>query len=341
MIDIAHIKCIKCNIKRPNFNYINQHKALYCNGCKLPDMVDIKSAKCIKCNIIQASYNYPNKTKKLYCNKCKLPDMVDIHNKNKKCTNCKLTIAVFNYSDQTNGLYCNNCKLPDMVNIKSKKCIICNLKHSNFNYINEKIALYCNSCKLPDMVDIKHNKCKLCKLYRSDKKHKYYCTSCFHYTFPDNKLSRNHKSKENQIINDLNYKLNNIIIQDKKIYDGCSRRRPDGLIKLSDYNIIIEIDENQHYNYECENKRSMELFQDLGNSPLTLIRFNPDGYISKENKKIKSLFGNTNIDGKLKIINQIEYNKRFNILLEVIKYNIKNLPVKEFNYIELYYNNYD
>ena len=128
-----------------------------------------------------------------------------------------------------------------------------------------------------------------------------------------------------------------MIIQDKIITNGCSKRRPDGLIQLNDFNIIIEIDENQHNNYTCENKRIAEIFQDLGNSPLTIIRFNPDNYILNT-KKIKSPFGITKTDGRLKIINQVEYKKRFDKLLDTINYNIKTLPDKEINIINLFYN---
>ena len=35
----------------------------------------------------------------------------------------------------------------------------------------------------------------------------------------------------------------------------------------------VEIDENQHTNYSCENKRTMEIFNDLGRRPLVMIRF--------------------------------------------------------------------
>ena len=84
----------------------------------------------------------------------------------------------------------------------------------------------------------------------------------------------------------------------------------------------------------------MEIFKDLGNSPLTIIRFNPDGYISKENKKIKSPFGITKVDGKLKIINNKEYNSRLNKLIEIIKKNLNIIPVKEINTINLFYTNY-
>ena len=80
----------------------------------------------------------------------------------------------------------------------------------------------------------------------------------------------------------------------------------------------------------------MEIFKDLGNSPLTIIRFNPDTY-KLNNKKIKSPFGITKNYGKLKIINQKEYKLRFNKLLETINSNIKIIPDKEINIIHLFY----
>lgn len=51
-------KCIKCNIKRPNFNYKEEKKALYCGNCKLSDMVDINNKKCINCNIKNPTFGY-------------------------------------------------------------------------------------------------------------------------------------------------------------------------------------------------------------------------------------------------------------------------------------------
>jgi hypothetical protein len=262
--------------------------------------------------------------------------MVNI--RSKKCIICNDKIPNFNYKNESKALYCNDCKLPDMINIKNKKCIICNDKIPNFNYKNKSKALYCNDCKLDNMIDIRSKKCQLCNLVQSTKKYDYLCYSCYYYTNPDSVLTRNHKSKENKIISDLNKEFNNIIIQDKRISNGCSKRRPDGLIQLNDYNIIIEIDENQHSDYPCENKRLMEIFKDLGNSPLTIIRFNPDAY-KIDSKKIKSPFGITKLDGKLKIINQKEYNLRLNKLIETIKENINIIPDKEINTIHLFYDN--
>ena len=81
----------------------------------------------------------------------------------------------------------------------------------------------------------------------------------------------------------------------------------------------------------------MEIFKDLGNSPLTIIRFNPDSY-KIDNKMIKSPFGITKIDGKLKIINKSEYNIRLTKLIETINNNKNIIPDKEINIINLFYN---
>lgn len=77
------------------------------------------------------------------------------------------------------------------------------------------------------------------------------------------------------------------IITDKRVYDGCSKRRPDIFIDMGYQIIIVEIDENQHTNYDCscENRRLMELSQDVNHRPIVFIRFNPDNY-KKNNKTI-------------------------------------------------------
>ena len=82
----------------------------------------------------------------------------------------------------------------------------------------------------------------------------------------------------------------------------------------------------------------MEIFQDLGNVPLIIIRFNPDSYIEID-KKIRSPFGlQKNI---LKIINKKEYNRRLTQLISTIQSNITTIPIKEINMITLFYNKYE
>jgi len=134
------------------------------------------------------------------------------------------------------------------------------------------------------------------------------------------------------------YRLKEIytdIILDKAVDGGCSRKRPDGLIDLLTHSIIIEIDEDQHRGYSCENKRSMQLFTDLGSRPIIFIRLNPDSYISN-GKRMKGCFTLSKSSGEL-IPNEKEISERFNALLETID-ECKSFPDKTVAVVELYFN---
>ena len=122
-------------------------------------------------------------------------------------------------------------------------------------------------------------------LFLHSNKYEGYCLRCFVYLFPDRPNSHNYKTKEISVVEYIQKEFQNkTIITDKKIQDGCSRRRPDILIDLGYQVIIVEIDENQHIDYDCscENKRIMELSQDVGHRSLIFIRFNPDEYLDKD-----------------------------------------------------------
>lgn len=62
----------------------------------------------------------------------------------------------------------------------------------------------------------------------------------------------------------------------------CSERRyrPDAYAELPLFNLIVECDESQHVDYDrgCELKRVIELLAASCGKPLTVIRWNPDGY---------------------------------------------------------------
>jgi hypothetical protein len=132
-------------------------------------------------------------------------------------------------------------------------------------------------------------------------------------------------------------------INDKKIYDGCSKRRPDLLLDLGYQIIIIEIDENKHDNYDCicENKRLMEISKDLNYRPIIFIRFNPDKYIDNNGNIIKSCWKLHKVSDILYIEkNKInEWNDRLKSLELQIKYWIdtKNKTDKTIEIIELFY----
>ena len=154
-------------------------------------------------------------------------------------------------------------------------------------------------------------------------------------------MSRNYKTKEYCVVDFVKNKYPNLIwIADKKINNGSSKRRPDLLLDLIYQIIIIEIDENQHTDYDCscENKRLMELSQDLQHRPIVFIRFNPDKYINQEGVTIKSCW-KINKLGLLQIMKtkENEWMERINALKQQIHYWIGTPPEKMVEIIHLFY----
>ncbi len=141
--------------------------------------------------------------------------------------------------------------------------------------------------------------------------------------FSDKPVSRNYKTKEYAVVEFVKTKFTELnFIADKIISGGYSRRRPDLLLDMLYQIIIIEIDENQHTDYDCsfQNKRLMELSQDLGHRPIVFIRFNPDDY-KKNRKNITSCWGcDKNGICVVKKSKQKELLERLNTLEEQIKY---------------------
>ena len=142
--------------------------------------------------------------------------------------------------------------------------------------------------------------------------------------FPDKPNARNYKTKERNVVEHVLEKFPDVTwIADKKIQEGCSKRRPDLLLDLGYQIIIIEVDENQHTDYDCscENKRIMEISQDLGHRPIVFIRFNPDGYVTKENANIPSCWGTDKTGAcAIKKTKVKEWQTRLDTLCEQIHY---------------------
>ena len=198
---------------------------------------------------------------------------------------------------------------------------------------------YCNDHKLDNMVDVINKKClnEWCQT-RATEKYDGYCFYCYINMFPDKPVSRNYKTKEQSVVKNIKDKFPNVDwIADKRIDDGCSKRRPDLFLHLGNQILIIEVDENQHtdYNCSCENKRIMELSLDVGHIPIVFIRFNPDMYF-KQKTKITSCWG-LNGNGILVIKKKDEWNERLSCLSDMVEYWLKHITDKTIETIHLYY----
>jgi hypothetical protein len=157
--------------------------------------------------------------------------------------------------------------------------------------------------------------------------------------FPELPNVRNYKTKEKEVVDRIKEVFPNLTwIADKKIQDGCSSKRPDLFLDLGTHLLIIEVDENKHTNYDCscENKRLMELSQDVGHRPIVFIRFNPDSYTDLSGNKIKSCW-RLNKLGVMCIDNEKNWNGRISTLLEQIQYWIDNPVEKTVEIVELFY----
>ena len=302
-------------------------------------MIYIKNNTCIyeDCKK-QPIYNNEGEKKGLYCSIHKLDGMIDIKNKTCIHLNCK-TRPYFNNEGEKKGLYCSSHKLDGMIYIIHKTCIHLNCKKQpTFNYENEKTALYCSTHKLDGMIDIKNKTCKTYLCYTLvTEKYDGYCLYCYINLFPDKPVTRNYKTKEYSVVEYVKEKYPILSwISDKTIKDGCSKRRPDLLLDLGYQIIIIEIDENQHTDYDCscENKRIMELSQDLNHRPIIFIRFNPDDYLI-DDKKISSCW-TLNKKGLciIKKSKEVEWLERLKALEQQIDYWI-NSSIKTNKTVEI------
>ena len=346
MVDIINKKCNYEGCKTmPIYNFEGETNRLYCVAHKLEGMINVKHKPCSYegCKI-RPIYNITGETKGLFCYKHKLDGMENVIHKFCSYEGCKIR-PIYNVEGETKGVYCSTHKLDGMVDIINKKCNYEGCKTMPiYNFEGETNRLYCVAHKLEGMINVKHKTCKNEWCYtRFQEKYDGYCLFCYVNLFPDKPVTRNYKTKEYTVVEFVKSIFTNFDWKtDKKIDGGCSKRRPDLLLDLGYQIIIIEIDENQHINYDCscENKRIMELSQDLGHRPIVFIRFNPDNYINRHNKKIESCW-KLNKTGMIQIQKNklTEWNDRLSNLKNQIEYWSKedNKISKTIEIIQLYF----
>ena len=227
-----------------------------------------------------------------------------------------------------NKKYCHDCGGSglcehDKMKNKCKTCggsSIC--KHN-------KHKSYCKECDGSACC-----KSSWCSTLASNKVYEGYCLVCYIHLFPEKPITRNYKTKERAVADFIKQAFpEQTWIQDKRIADGCSAKRPDLLCDLGDQVIIIEIDEDQHtvYDCSCENKRLMELSKDVSHRPMILIRFNPDAYDDTPTCwRINSL-------GTCSIVSESEWNARLQTLKDQVAYWLTNRTAKTVECIQLYF----
>ena len=242
--------------------------------------------------------------------------------------------------------FCADHKTEIMIDVANKRCEIEGCERwPGYNICTESKPRFCLEHKTNEMIYVAGKNCisgSWCPNKVHNSSYDGYCLRCFVNLFPDKPNARNYKTKEKAVVDFILETFPNMTwISDKKVQDGCSRRRPDLLLDLGYQVIIIEIDENQHVDYDCscENKRLMELSQDVGHRNIIFIRFNPDDYINRERKKIKSCWSIVKQNGILVVSTKDEkiWKVRLECLHNQIKYWLDNKSDKMIQTIQLFY----
>jgi len=125
------------------------------------------------------------------------------------------------------------------------------------------------------------------------------------------------------------------LVNDKRVDGGCSKRRPDIFVDVLSHVVIVEVDENAHIAYDktCENRRIMELSEDIAHRPLVFIRFNPDG-----NSTGPSCWGvNGDSVAVVKRKRAVEWQDRLATLSRTVGFWITTIPDRTVELIKLFY----
>lgn len=272
MINVTNKRCA-CG-RQPNFNVFGETKGVCCSKCKTNDMVNVVGKKCPCGN--HSVFNMPGETKGICCNFCKTIGMVDV--KNKKCQ-CG-TQPSFNVPGGK-PICCRDCKTDEMIDVVSKRCS-CG-KIPVYNVPEQTIGVCCSKCKTEEMINVM---CRVCPGYNDpcpvrtyvSRGHKY-CMSCD----PDDARRKQYKRFEEEFFDYVKDKIDIHQREFRVTFDQneTSKKyaRIDGIVFGDNITVCIEIDENGHQDYECDEHRmhlvTAELLKKYPEHAVSWVRVNP------------------------------------------------------------------
>jgi len=238
-----HPECINKNCYlKATFNIPNEKPKFCKKHADLDTMIDVRHQKCIvKYCFGRRIYNLINLSP-LYCSLHKTDDMIDVNSKKCQVNDC-LGTPVYNFIG-LNPAFCSSHKKDKMINTKHTKCEKCETQAS-FN-VKGMSPKYCvEHYDKETMINVCAKICQKCK--KTQVRNNYnFCASC-------DDERRIFKKQEYRVrdlleINNFNFIHNRRIDINKDIY-----YYPDFLFDLTDYIIVLEVDENKHNCY-CKKK---------------------------------------------------------------------------------------
>lgn len=322
MIDVVSKRC-PCG-RRPSFNVPGKKKPTCCKECKTEDMISVVSKRCSCGN--RVIYNVPGE-KPICCAKCKTDKMINVVSK--KCSCGK--IPKFNNPGEITGICCKECKTSEMVDVIHTRCL-CG-KMPKFNVPGEK-PLCCSKCKTDEMIDVVHKRClcgKICKFNVPEETKGVCCSKCKTFEMvnvvnricpgynrscpvrtyisnvheycmscdPNEARRKRYKQHEEAFFDYVKDKLDVHQREFRVTFDPdeTSKKfaRLDGIVFGDGIIVCLEVDEDGHEDYECDEHRmhlvTAELLQKYSEYVVSWVRVNPTVDVkndwSKKSKKIR------------------------------------------------------
>jgi len=313
-------QCVECKGASICQHSKRRSRCIECNGGSICIHKQIKS-RCAECGGTSLCIH---KKRKDHCTECAESEYICEHKKRKsRCADCQGTEICSHGNSKYCCVKCDSNNICEHKKLKNQ-CVECDGIHVCEHKKRRSSCIICtpeSGCQHCNHVSIIGSRWKP------------YCFRCYCVLNPDVKIPRQFKLKEHYVMDALkaHYKDTLTMAFDKTIEGGCSKKRPDLFIDFGSHCLIIEVDENRHANYACEQKRMISLYEDinglesinsvepsiegssdLGFRKVIFLRFNPDGYTEQSIKHI-SPFGYTPT-GMIKI-NTEEMSRRIEILI--------------------------
>ena len=248
-----------------------------CKGGSVCPHQKIKS-RCAECS---GSEMCPHRRRKEICVECIGSQICPHQLRKSRCSECGGSEICIHGNNKHNCITCHGKNVCEHSKLQYQ-CIDC---HGNRTCMHDKRTSACITCT-------PSNACQYCKAISIiGSQWKPYCFRCYCVLHPDAIIPRKYKLKEHHVVDYLKKHFQDTFTMrfDKIVEGGCSRCRPDVFIDFGSHCLVIEIDENRHVNYTCEERRMIELYEDIGFRKIVFLRMNPDQY-KEGNRKHPSPF---------------------------------------------------
>ena len=302
MIDVKSKRC-PCG-KHPNFNVPGKKKPICCQECKTDEMIDVKSKRC-PCGK-RPNFNLPGKTIGVCCSECKTNDMVNVFAKPCPCGK----IPSFNIPGETNGLCCSKCKTDEMINVVNKRCSCGN--YPIYNVLGKKPSC-CVKCKTDEMINVVAKVCpgyeQSCPVRTRLTNGHDYCMSCD----PNDARRKLFKRYEEAFFDYVKDKLDVHKREFRVTFDPNETfkkfARLDGIVFGDGVIVCLEVDEEGHEDYQCDEHRmhlvTAELLQKYPDHTVSWVRVNPTTDSKSQWSKKSKAIREKRFDDVIDVVNDI------------------------------------